>query len=205
MLNTDELCPNCAHGSQSVVGHGYRASTISYHQENHMQTPDEPTWERLTQLTATTRSYAPTRFILAIASLVDADAIRGAVTTVDLAGPTVWTSVLVTDTALCRVSASFDAEHFDREEESQQQFRYNAPAMTLTEAWTRPLASVREISIADVSGEIDRQKWYRVAGMKLILDDGKQIELPDQGRLHDTREREQSDEFLTAVRRGVSF
>ena len=171
-----------------------------------MQIPDEPAWEPLKKYVSTDQNYAPTRAMLAVAALVDPNEIRGAVTTFDRSGPSIWTTTFATTTAIGRVVASFDAEYYDLGEERSPQFRNNAPAMELTEAWIRPFSSVRQMGIGNVTAPFARENWYQVNGMTLTFDDGETLTLPSQDRLYGGEvEREFSDGLLAAVRRGVSF
>lgn len=170
-----------------------------------MEQPSEAAWEALKSHTAAERGYAPTRVMLVVASLVDPESITAAVTTADLKGPSVWSTTLATAAAIARVVASFDVDYFDLSEEQAPQYRNNAPEMTLTEAWVRPLSSVRRLAVADVTAPFAREKWYQVNGMTLTFEDGEVLNLPSQDRLYHDGERHLSDALLAAVRRGVGF
>ena len=170
-----------------------------------MKTPDDADWDVLQRRIGTDELYAPTTVLLAVSALIpNVEDIRASLTNADLSGPTVWTSFLVTDNSLVKVSMSFEPDFFDQNAEKAH--GSNPPRGEVLEAWVRPLATATCLSVDSVGRrQGHKRSWFPLGVVNVRFTDGVEVPLPSQSRLREGNDRDESDEFLHALRVASGF
>ena len=145
------------------------------------------------------------------AALVTDDRIEQSWVEFKTAKPTTWTVLVVTAAArLAYAELQFDAERYNGQEDQT-----NPTAATIKAAWIRPLNNVVKLQIGQVGLFVAAKKgtafghggndWFPIGDVELTFADGETVKFEfDQSGLGQEGRR-RSDQFLAAVRAGISF
>lgn len=120
---------------------------------------------------------------------------------------TTWSAWLVTPTALAVVSQTFDVADFDLSRAEDNYYRTHPPAETIHAAASYRLSDISALHVAGVNERGDSMRpWLSLRGLRVELaSSDTAVNLPPQDAERTRDEREASDAFYEALRRGAEL
>lgn len=164
-----------------------------------MKTPNEQQWQLLQAHVSTSSHVAPKGVVFTAASLLGERDSLSSIASVDLDNPTTWTFDIVAGNILAHGVVQYDRDGFDAEDDGFGP----PPAMTVREAWVRPLTTVIEVGV-EAPGSITTG-WFAQGAVTLTFTGGLRHSLAHQHGLHSPDKRQRSDEFHAALRSAIGF
>lgn len=163
-------------------------------------------WEQLLPHVSLGYIGAPLPVFQAVAAVVNPADIRGSWPAFKQGYPSGWITWVVTNSAIAYSELEFEANNYTSAEEEKGATLDTPIPFHVVQLWVRPLSSVKTFEVGSVGPRGTNSSWFPVDDVKLTFEDGFVITLPGQQEAGSQPEaRRKIDEFLRAVRAGMSF